>query len=120
MSRECAHIHRHRMFRVLQVLKFINGVFTRQAMPRDAFSYAFFLTSFRRPIFTVKTSTYHFCKMSLVKSPSFTHSVRLSSSCETSDVEPPREGTEENTESHVVNPTEGSQEHGEGILQSPW
>jgi len=72
----------------------------------------------RRPIFTVKTSTYHFCKMSLVKSPSFTHSVRLSSSCETSDVEPPREGTEENTESHVVKPTEDPQEHGEGITSS--
>ena len=58
--------------------------------------------------------------MSLVKSPSFAHSVRSGTSCETSDVEPPREATEENTESHVVNPTEGSQEHGEGILQSPW
>ncbi|XP_039806478.1 protein DECREASED SIZE EXCLUSION LIMIT 1-like isoform X1 [Panicum virgatum] len=72
----------------------------------------------RRPVLTIKTSTYHFCKMSLVKSPSFAHSVRSGSSCETSDVEPPREATEENTESHVVNPTEGSQEHGEGITSS--
>ncbi|RLM54297.1 Transducin/WD40 repeat-like superfamily protein isoform 4 [Panicum miliaceum] len=68
----------------------------------------------RRPTLTVKTSTYHFCKMSLVKSP-FTHSVRSGSSRETSDVEPPREATEENTESHLVNPTEGPQEHGEAL-----
>jgi hypothetical protein len=46
--------------------------------------------------------------------------VRSGSSCETSDAEPPREATEENTESHVVNPTEGPQEHGEGIVQSLW
>ena len=52
--------------------------------------------------------------MSLVKSPSFTHSGRPGSNCPTSDVEPQRLSSEENTESHVVNPTEGPQEHGEG------
>ncbi|RCV20005.1 hypothetical protein SETIT_4G020900v2 [Setaria italica] len=72
----------------------------------------------RRPILTVKTSTYHFCKMSLVKSPSFTHSGRSGSNCPTSDVEPQRVAIEENAESHVVNPTEGPQEHGEGITSS--
>lgn len=56
--------------------------------------------------------------MSLVKSPSFTHSGRSGSNCPTSDVEPQRVAIEENAESHVVNPTEGPQEHGEGIVQS--
>ncbi|XP_066381600.1 protein DECREASED SIZE EXCLUSION LIMIT 1-like isoform X2 [Miscanthus floridulus] len=50
----------------------------------------------RKPLFTVKTSTYHFCKMSLVKS-SFTHATKSGSSCSASDVEPQRVSTE-NTE----------------------
>ncbi|CAD6337861.1 unnamed protein product [Miscanthus lutarioriparius] len=50
----------------------------------------------RKPLFTVKTSTYHFCKMSLVKS-SFTHATTSGSSCSASDVEAQRVSTE-NTE----------------------
>uniref|UniRef100_A0A0A9D6R0 Uncharacterized protein n=1 Tax=Arundo donax TaxID=35708 RepID=A0A0A9D6R0_ARUDO len=68
----------------------------------------------RRPLFTIKTSTYHFCKMSLVKSPCFTHAAQSGQSCSTSDVEPGRV-VEENTESHGVSPAEGSQEHEQGI-----
>ncbi|CAL5050633.1 unnamed protein product [Urochloa decumbens] len=71
----------------------------------------------RRPLLTIKTSTYHFCKMSLVKSPS-THSAREGSSWLTSDVEPQRVTIEENEESRVVNTTDGAQEHGEGSTSS--
>lgn len=78
----------------------------------------FVLTSSRRPLLTVKTSTYHFCKMSLVKSPTFTYSTSSGSSCQTSDAEPQRIAIEENAESNVINPTEAPQEHGEGIVQS--
>ncbi|CAN6191652.1 unnamed protein product [Urochloa humidicola] len=70
----------------------------------------------RKPLLTIKTSTYHFCKMSLVKSP--THSAREGSSWPNSDVEPQRVTMEENAESHVVNTTEGAQEHGEGSTSS--
>ncbi|CAL5045505.1 unnamed protein product [Urochloa decumbens] len=72
----------------------------------------------RRPLLTIKTSTYHFCKMSLVKSPSSTHSAREGSSWPPSDVEPQRVTIEENAESHVVNTREGAQEQGEGITSS--
>ncbi|XP_066376898.1 protein DECREASED SIZE EXCLUSION LIMIT 1-like isoform X1 [Miscanthus floridulus] len=63
----------------------------------------------RKPLFTVKTSTYHFCKMSLVKS-SFTHATKSGSTCSASDVEPQRVSSE-NTECHGVNPTVAPQEH---------
>jgi hypothetical protein len=68
-------------------------------------------SSCRRPLFTVKTSTYHFCKMSVVKSPSLTQSPQSGSSCSTSDVEPQRVVIEENAESYDVNSTEGLKEH---------
>jgi protein decreased size exclusion limit 1 len=58
------------------------------------------IPSCRRPLFTVKTSTYHFCKMSVVKSPSLTRSPQSGSSCSTSDVEPQRVVIEENAESY--------------------
>ncbi|CAN6179579.1 unnamed protein product [Urochloa humidicola] len=54
--------------------------------------------------------------MSLVKSP--TQSAREGPSWPTTDVEPQRVTIEENAESHVVNTTEGAQEHGEGITSS--
>lgn len=63
----------------------------------------------RKPLFSVKTSTYHFCKVSLVKSP--THATKSNSSCSTSDVEPQRVSIEENTDSHGVNPAEAPQEY---------
>jgi protein decreased size exclusion limit 1 len=63
----------------------------------------------RRPLFTVKTSTYHFCKMSVVKSPSLTRSPQSGSSCSTSDVEPQRVVIEENAESY------DPKEHQQGI-----
>ncbi|TVU12840.1 hypothetical protein EJB05_46503 [Eragrostis curvula] len=72
----------------------------------------------RRAIFTVKTSTYHFCKMSLVKLPSLSHAPQSSSSCSTSDVEPQRAIIEENTESHDVNSTESLKGHEQGIISN--
>lgn len=63
----------------------------------------------RKPLLTIKTSTYHFCKMSLVKS-SFTHATESGSSSSASDVEPQIVPTE-NAECHGVNPTIGPQEH---------
>ncbi|KAK3131509.1 hypothetical protein QOZ80_6AG0507380 [Eleusine coracana subsp. coracana] len=66
----------------------------------------------RRPLFTVKTSTYHFCKMSLMKSPSPIHAPQSGSSCSTSIL------TGENTESYDVNYTEGLKEHQEGITSN--
>ncbi|EER87778.1 protein DECREASED SIZE EXCLUSION LIMIT 1 isoform X1 [Sorghum bicolor] len=63
----------------------------------------------RKPLFTVKTSTYHFCKMSLVKS-SLTHATKSGSTCSASDVEPKRLSSE-NTECHGVNPAVAPQEH---------
>ncbi|CAN6172306.1 unnamed protein product [Urochloa humidicola] len=70
----------------------------------------------RKPLLTIKTSTYHFCKMSLVKSR--THSAKEGSRWPTGDVEPQRVTFEENAESHAVNTTEGAQEHGEGSTSS--
>ncbi|XP_062227942.1 protein DECREASED SIZE EXCLUSION LIMIT 1 isoform X1 [Phragmites australis] len=72
----------------------------------------------RRPLFTVKTSTYHFCKMSLVKSPSLIHAPQSGSSCSTNDGEPRRVMIEENTESHGVNSMEGPEEHEQGITSN--
>jgi protein decreased size exclusion limit 1 len=71
------------------------------------------LTSCRKPLLTIKTSTYHFCKMSLVKS-SFTHATESGSSSSASDVEPQIVPTE-NAECHGVNPTIGPQEHDQCI-----
>jgi hypothetical protein len=71
------------------------------------------LTFCRKPLFTVKTSTYHFCKMSLVKS-SFTQATKSGSTCSASDVEPKRVSSE-NTECHGVNPTVAPQEHDQCI-----
>jgi hypothetical protein len=73
-----------------------------------------FSSSCTRPLFTVKTSTYHFCKMSLVKSPSLTQSSQPGSCFSTSDVEPQKIVIEENTESYAVNSTEGLKEHQQG------
>ncbi|KQK19722.1 protein DECREASED SIZE EXCLUSION LIMIT 1 [Brachypodium distachyon] len=68
----------------------------------------------RRPIFTIKTSTYHFCKMSLVKGPSSTYGTQFGSSGTNSDAEPQRVVVKVNTESHSANPSEGSQEYEQG------
>ncbi|KAL6861474.1 hypothetical protein ACP4OV_017174 [Aristida adscensionis] len=67
----------------------------------------------RKPLFTVKTSSYHFCKMSLVKSP-LTHAAQSGSSCSTCYVEPQRGITDENTEYHGVNSKESLKEHEQG------
>lgn len=76
-----------------------------------------FLGSCRRPIFTIKTSTYHFCKLSLVKIPCSAHGTQSGLSGSNSDSEPQRVLIEENTGSHGVNPSEGSQEYEQGNVQ---
>lgn len=68
----------------------------------------------RRPIFTIKTSTYHFCKLSLVKIPCSAHDAQSGLSGSNSDTEPQRVLIEQNTGSHGVNPADGSQEHEQG------
>uniref|UniRef100_A0ACD5XWW8 Uncharacterized protein n=1 Tax=Avena sativa TaxID=4498 RepID=A0ACD5XWW8_AVESA len=76
----------------------------------------------RRPIFTIKTSTYHFCKLSLVKIPCSAHGTQSGLSGSNSDTEPQRVLIEENTGSHGVNPAEpqegeqGSSLDGKNIL----
>uniref|UniRef100_A0A453FU01 Uncharacterized protein n=1 Tax=Aegilops tauschii subsp. strangulata TaxID=200361 RepID=A0A453FU01_AEGTS len=68
----------------------------------------------RRPIFTIKTSTYHFCKMSLFKVPCSAHGTQTSLSGSNGGTEPQRVPTEDNTGSDVVNLAEGTQEYEQG------
>ena len=73
-----------------------------------------YLGSCRRPIFTISTSTYHFCKLSLVKVPCSAHGIQSGLSGSNCDTEPQRVLIEENTGSHDVNPAEGTQEYEQG------
>ncbi|KAM0912715.1 hypothetical protein ACQ4PT_012617 [Festuca glaucescens] len=68
----------------------------------------------RRPIFTISTSTYHFCKLSLVKVPCSAHGIQSGSSGSNSDTEPHRVLTGENAGSRDVNPAGGTQEYEQG------
>uniref|UniRef100_A0A453QIT2 Uncharacterized protein n=1 Tax=Aegilops tauschii subsp. strangulata TaxID=200361 RepID=A0A453QIT2_AEGTS len=68
----------------------------------------------RRPIFTIKTSTYHFCKMSLVKVPCSAHGTQTNLSGSNSGTEPQRVPIEDNAGSDSLNPAEGTQEYEQG------
>ncbi|XP_044956817.1 protein DECREASED SIZE EXCLUSION LIMIT 1-like isoform X4 [Hordeum vulgare subsp. vulgare] len=68
----------------------------------------------RRPIFTIKTSTYHFCKMSLVKVPCSAHGTQTKLNGSNIGPEPQRVPIEDNTGSDVLNPAEGTQEYDQG------
>ncbi|VAH98723.1 unnamed protein product [Triticum turgidum subsp. durum] len=68
----------------------------------------------RRPIFTIKTSTYHFCKMSLVKVPCSAHGTQTNLSRSNSGTEPQRVPIVDNTGSDGLNPAEGTQEYEQG------
>jgi hypothetical protein len=76
-----------------------------------------YLCSCRRPIFTISTSTYHFCKLSLVKVPCSAHGMQSGSSGSNSYTEPHRVLSGENAGSRDVNPAGATEEYEQGNVR---